>query len=170
MGQLEFTVDPAAAPDLPILAATAMASWQASIGQLIDAGSQRKFQTSSPFLPYLRQYFDRCLVAKLRGFPVGWLGRSEEPGFITDLWINPNYWGAGAATALVSTAKTEAAAAGCLSLTLETASENTRAVSFYQHQGFQIVWTAGKYDNFVGQKIEKIGMQCALNLREAELR
>jgi len=81
--------------------------------------------------------------------------RSDEPGLahVGRLFVRPDHWGSGVATALLAHAVAEAAARGYRQMRLFTPSVHARARRFYEREGWRAV--AERWDSKLGLNVSE---------------
>ena len=133
-----MTVREATVEDWPVVAALL-----AELGRPDVAGGEDEAAHRAAFAAYLARADATALVAELDGEIVGFcdlefrqrLNFLEPQAWIPDLIVSPQARSRGAGAALLARARELAAARGCFSLSLESASWRTRAHAFYEREG-----------------------------------
>ena len=82
---------------------------------------------------------DRIIVADLSGLAVGWCSRQQGRAYIPYLFVVPDLQNHGIGTLLLRRMESLLELEGAEKVHLNTLADNVRAVSFYQHQGYQIL-------------------------------
>jgi [ribosomal protein S18]-alanine N-acetyltransferase len=87
----------------------------------------------------VHELLDRIIVAEIDGVAVGWCARQRGKDYIPYLFVTPLLQNHGIGSALLRRMESMLELQGADRVQLDTLADNVRAVSFYQHQGYQIL-------------------------------
>lgn len=87
----------------------------------------------------VHELLDRIIVAEIDGVAVGWCARQRGKAYIPFLFVTPLLQNHGIGTALLRRMESMLELQGADRVQLDTLADNVKAVSFYQHQGYQIL-------------------------------
>jgi ribosomal-protein-alanine N-acetyltransferase len=120
-------------------------------------------ESNNPFLPFIAAMGPKLWVGAIDGEPAGFAGREHNDHRITDLWVAPHFEGRGVGTALVTHLETTIRADGYRRAQINVAALNHRALSLYQHLGYEVTWRGNRFDPVLGIELEKCHLEKALN-------
>ena len=153
-----ITIRPAEHGEADALASLGLRAWAEGIGPHVPDHVRRRICASNPFLPFILEMGPHLLVAERDGTAIGIAGCERHSGELSDLWVDPVYFGRGVGSALLDTVTRRAAAEGHERLSLQVMTDNRRALEFYLSRGFDISWQAELLDGILGIPLHKTGM------------
>ena len=87
----------------------------------------------------VHELLDRTIVADIAGEPAGWCARARGRAYIPYLFVVPELQNQGIGTLLLRRMESLMELEGAARVQLDTLSDNVRAVTFYQRQGYRIL-------------------------------
>ena len=160
------------ADDLGPATEAGLLSWQVGVGPLIGRPLQpqdllaiRKLFRGFLLASLLEMEQGNChlVVADMVGALAGFYALEAANGELTDLWLAPQWHGAGLAQIMMTDAKHKCLALGHKQIRLEVIATNARAIAFYHKQHFTRTEPTAPYDHILGVKLEKLTMVCDLD-------
>jgi ribosomal protein S18 acetylase RimI-like enzyme len=152
-------VRPARVEDAEAIAHVHVATWRAAYAHAVPAETLARVDVAERaeawhrFLVGDSATFVGEVDAAIRGF-VNVGASREEPGVgeLFSIYVLPEAWGTGLATALIERGEEELRARGFASATLNVLADNPRARRFYERQG----WVRGETfrSTFLGHDVE----------------
>jgi ribosomal-protein-alanine N-acetyltransferase len=121
------------------LADIAFVAWERDLmpflpGELTNRHAERRRLQGA-----VHELLDRTIVADVDGEAVGWCARARGRAYIPYLFVAPESQNQGIGTLLLRRTESLLELEGAERVQLDTLSDNVRAVSFYQHQGYHIL-------------------------------
>lgn len=153
---------PALPSDLNRLADVGLRAWQKGIGPLVPVSVYQRVSAENPFRPFLAVLGENVLVAEIENHVVGLAARENGDNHITDLWVDPDSEGMGAGSSLLGTLEMQIFDSGYGNANIDVAAANARALSLYQHRGYEIDWQERRFDPILQIELEKIGLSKSL--------
>ncbi|WP_008197354.1 GNAT family N-acetyltransferase [Roseibium alexandrii] len=144
------------------LAEAGLRAWQKGIGPLVPEDVYQRISEENPFRAFLAALGENVLVAEIENHVVGLAARENGDNHITDLWVDPDSEGLGAGSALLQTLETRLSAKGYRIAKIDVAAANARALSLYQHRGYEIDWQERRFDPILQIELDKIGLSKSL--------
>ena len=145
--------------DARALADLAYRSWESGILPLLTEhpgvreGEQHRLRRA------VAETLSRIVVAEQGGSPVGWCSRSVKRAYIPFLFVAPESQGQGIGSMLLRRMESILELAGANRVHLETPADHTRAVRFYERQGYRILAMRpdgrGVHEPFMSVHLEK---------------
>lgn len=139
MTVLDMTIRKAVASEAERLADIAYFAWERDLRPFLAGELQNKQAERRRLHAAVHELLDRTIVAERDGIPVGWCARARGRAYIPYLFVAPMNQNQGIGTLLLKRMESILELEGCDRVHLDTLSDNVRAVSFYQHQGYQIL-------------------------------
>lgn len=111
--------------------------------------------SDNPFRPFIKTMGDNINVATIDGDLAGSCARETMDNVISDLWVALQYEGKGVGRALIQHLEIEIKEEGYATSRINVATENTRALSLYQHLGYGVIWKGRRFDPILQMDIHK---------------
>jgi ribosomal-protein-alanine N-acetyltransferase len=129
----------ALASEVETLADIGYVAWERDLmpflnGQAANPQSERRRLSAA-----VHELLDRTIVAEQDGEAVGWCARQRGKAYIPYLFVTPSLQNHGIGSALLRRMESMLELQGADRVQLDTLADNVRAVTFYQHQGYQIL-------------------------------
>ena len=134
MSLVELTVRRAEASEVESLADLAYIAWERDLRPFLSGPAEKRRLSAA-----VHELLDRIIVADIDGVAVGWCGRARNRAYVPYLFVTPSLQNQGIGTLLLRRMESLLELEGAERVQLDTLSDNVRAVSFYQHQGYQIL-------------------------------
>lgn len=134
-----FAIRPARPDDGPLLAAIGYAAWEQGIFPLFAERPGMRAAEQRRLARVVADAGGRIILAEIDGVPVGWCARGAGPAYIAFLFVSPRFQGLGVGGALLARMESLLELKGVRRVHLETPAENTRAMRFYERQGYRIL-------------------------------
>lgn len=99
------------------------------------------------------------VVADLNGRVVGWGAREDEPDYISDIWIAPEFQRRGIGARLVEHFCAVIGNEGLRQARIATHQKNFSAIALYKRCGFDIVWQGMERDSIMGLELPKVRLK-----------
>ena len=129
----------AVASEVETLADIGFVAWERDLRPFL-AGPAAARETERRRLSHAaHELLDRIIVAEVDGVAVGWCARQRSRPYISYLFVTPLLQNNGVGTLLLRRMESMLELEGAERVQLDTLADNVRAVSFYQHQGYQIM-------------------------------
>ncbi len=131
-------IEPRAPADAPALLELWVASWRATYAE-IDFNARREWFVAHLAALEAEGALTLCLREDAPPALVGFVVINPATGWLDQLCVHPNYFGAGAAQALIDAARR----ASPKGFRLDVNADNHRARRFYERQGFGLIGAGG---------------------------
>ncbi|MGH6761518.1 MAG: GNAT family N-acetyltransferase [Phyllobacterium sp.] len=148
--------------DLDALAAIGSRAWASSIFSFEPEQPGVLDRVSKAYRGFVEDFYPNILVAMIDGNIVGWGARDTGEDYISDLWVDPEWQGRGAGSALLTALKQEIADAGYSKARIDTHARNAGAVRLYQRNGFVTVLHERAWSESLGREIDKVKLEAPL--------
>jgi ribosomal-protein-alanine N-acetyltransferase len=99
------------------------------------------------------------VVADKDGVVVGWGARGEEPDYISDLWVDPNWQGNGIGRQLIEHFIDQMRRANLHLAKISTHAANGAAIRLYERCGFSIVWRGAQWSQSMRVELQKVRLE-----------
>jgi ribosomal-protein-alanine N-acetyltransferase len=139
MTVLDMTIRKALASEAERLADIGYLAWERDLRPFLPGELQNRQAERRRLQLAVHDLLDRTIVAERDGIPIGWCARARGRAYIPYLFVAPLSQNQGIGTLLLKRMESVLELEGCECVQLDTLSDNVRAVSFYQHQGYQIL-------------------------------
>lgn len=139
MTVLDMMIRKAMASEAERLAEIGYLAWERDLRPFLANEQQNRQAERRRLQAAVHELLDRTIVAERDGIPVGWCARARGRAYIPYLFVAPLSQNQGIGTLLLKRMEAMLELEGCERVQLDTLSDNVRAVSFYQHQGYQIL-------------------------------
>lgn len=157
------------AADHEAVGAVGFAAWSASDAfedSYLDADVIARVRREFAIFP--SQTEGDVYVAELDGRIVGWGARENEPNYVSDLWVDPDYQGRGIGRTLLLYLCGVMIAEGRKTVRLDTHAKNAAAIRLYERCGFVIIWHGIEYSRSMGVPLEKVHLEKAFGSSNQE--
>ncbi len=125
--------------DFAELAALAYLSWEAGILPLLADRPGLRDSERRRFAGYVAEATPRIILASHDDEIVGWCSRAQGRAYIPYLFVIPYMQNTGIGSALLARTESILELMNYDRVFLDAPADHTRAVSFYQHQGYRIL-------------------------------
>lgn len=115
----------------------ALAAWDKDLRPFLSGPSADPVTERQRMRQQVHQLLQRLIVAEVDAVTVGWCARLRA--YVPYLFVDPLWQSRGIGTLLLKRTETLLELEGVERVRLDTLSDNVRAVSFYQHQGYRIM-------------------------------
>ena len=149
--------------DCDVLAAIGSRAWASSIFSFEPVQPGILDRVSKAYRGFVEDFYPNILVALIDGKIVGWGARDTGEDYISDLWVDPQWQGRGAGSALLSALKQEITEAGYSRARIDTHARNIGAVRLYERNGFMIVLKERAWSESLGREIDKVKLEAQLS-------
>jgi ribosomal-protein-alanine N-acetyltransferase len=140
-----------------VLAAIGMRAWESAVSGWVGT-AQLRSNAERAFFDFTQRNFLTIDVAEQGGQATAWAARENLDNRITDLWVDPIWQRQGFGRMLLAKLEGEIAAQGYDMATVETHSENTRAIDFLRQQGYAISWMTATWSPQLDRDVDTVGM------------
>lgn len=131
-------IGPAKPEDTFELAVVGYTAWEFCILPLFTETRGMRETQQRRINNYVRECFERIIVARLDGEIIGWTSHARERPYIPFLFVLPDMQGQGVGAALLGRMEAMLELRGFDRVFLETPAEHLGAVGFYRHRGYDI--------------------------------
>ena len=135
----ELTIRKALPSEVETLADIGYVAWERDLMPFLNGGAQLKQNERKRLSAAVHELLDRTIVAEIDGVAVGWCARQRGKAYIPYLFVTPLLQNHGIGSALLRRMESMLELQGADRVQLDTLADNVRAVTFYQHQGYQIL-------------------------------
>ena len=125
--------------DARCLTELAFEAWERGILPLLTEHPGMREAEHQRLRRAVAETLSRIVVADLDGEPIGWCSRSAKRAYIPFLFVAPEMQGQGIGSILLRRMESMLELAGATGVHLETPADHTRAVRFYERQGYRIL-------------------------------
>jgi [ribosomal protein S18]-alanine N-acetyltransferase len=139
MSRMDISIRKALASEAESLAELAFLAWERDLRPFLSGAQANRPAERQRLRQAVHAHLDRMIVADCDGLPVGWCARQRGQAYIPYLFVTPSLQNQGIGTLLLRRMESLLELEGAERVQLDTLSDNVRAVSFYQHQGYQIL-------------------------------
>jgi ribosomal-protein-alanine N-acetyltransferase len=129
----------AVASEVETLADIGFVAWERDLRPFLSGQAASKEIERRRLSHAVHDLLDRIIVAEVEGVAVGWCARQRGRPYIPYLFVTPLLQNNGIGSLLLRRMESLLELEGAERVTLDTLADNVRAVSFYQHQGYQIM-------------------------------
>ncbi|WP_235916703.1 MULTISPECIES: GNAT family N-acetyltransferase [Alphaproteobacteria] len=116
----------------------------------------------SAFFSYPATAKGDVVVAEFGSRVVGWAAREDEPNYISDIWVDPDFQGQGVGSALLMCLVDHILGEGCAAARIDTRASNFKAIQTYERHGFEVFWRGEQFDSSLGVSLEKVHLAKSL--------
>lgn len=131
------TIRRAEASETERLVEIALAAWDKDLRPFLSGPAADPVAERRRMQQQVRQLLQRTIVAEVDAVVVGWCARLRA--YVPFLFVDPLWQSRGVGTLLLRRTEAMLELEGVERVRLDTLSDNVRAVSFYQHQGYRIM-------------------------------
>lgn len=149
--------------DCDALAAVGSRAWASNIFSFEPEQPGVFERVSKAYRGFVEDFYPNILVALIDEKIVGWGARDTGEDYISDLWVDPQWQGRGAGSALLGVLKQEIAEAGYSRARIDTHARNIGAVRLYERNGFVIVLRERTWSESLGREIDKVKLEAQLS-------
>jgi ribosomal-protein-alanine N-acetyltransferase len=151
------TIRNAREDEAAMLATIGMRAWESAVEgwisvELLRANAERAFSD------FTRRNYLTIDVAEQGGQVTAWAARENFDNRITDLWVDPIWQGQGFGLKLLEKLEEEIATQGYESITVETHSQNSRAIEFLKRHGYSISWMTAAWSPQLDRDVDTVGL------------
>ena len=139
MATAVISIRKAMASEVECLADIAYQAWERDLRPFLSGEAASRQIEKRRLSQAVHELLDRIIVADIDGLAVGWCGRHRIKAYIPYLFVTPSLQNQGIGTLLLRRMESLLELENADRVQLDTLSDNVRAVSFYQHQGYQIL-------------------------------
>ncbi len=125
--------------EVETLADIGYVAWERDLMPFLNGPAASKQNERKRLSTAVHDLLDRIIVAEIDGVAVGWCARQRGKAYIPYLFVTPLLQNHGIGTALLRRMESMLELQGADRVQLDTLADNVRAVTFYQHQGYQIL-------------------------------
>lgn len=136
---LDMIIRKALPSEVETLADIGFVAWEQDLMPFLNGPAASKESERRRLSAAVHELLDRTIVAEIDGVAVGWCARQRGKAYIPYLFVTPSLQNHGIGTALLRRMESMLELQGADRVQLDTLADNVRAVSFYQHQGYQIL-------------------------------
>lgn len=129
----------AVASEVETLADIGYVAWERDLRPFLSGQAASKEIERRRLSHAVHELLDRTIVAEVDGVAVGWCARQGHRPYISYLFVTPLLQNNGIGSLLLRRVESMLELEGADRVQLDTLADNVRAVSFYQHQGYQIM-------------------------------
>ncbi|THF52289.1 GNAT family N-acetyltransferase [Allorhizobium terrae] len=155
-----FTLRLMTAADHDVVGRVGWESWR-STGPLDRGFADPKVgqRVKNAFLRFPSTTNGHVVVADMDGCVVGWGAREDEPDYISDIWIAPDFQRRGIGAGLVQHFCAVMHSEGLRQARIATHQKNYSAIALYKRCGFDIVWQGMEHDSIMGLELPKVRLK-----------
>jgi ribosomal-protein-alanine N-acetyltransferase len=135
----DLTIRKARADEIETLADIGFVAWERDLLPFLSGPAASRDSERRRLSAAVHELLDRIIVAEIDGVAVGWCARQRGKAYIPFLFVTPLLQNHGIGSALLRRMESMLELQGADRVQLDTLADNVRAVSFYQHQGYQIL-------------------------------
>ncbi|HQZ13411.1 MAG TPA: GNAT family N-acetyltransferase [Devosia sp.] len=135
----DLTIRKARADEVETLADIGFVAWERDLMPFLSGPAANPQNERRRLSAAVHELLDRTIVAEIDGVAVGWCARQRGKAYIPYLFVTPLLQNHGIGSALLRRMESMLELQGADRVQLDTLADNVRAVSFYQHQGYQIL-------------------------------
>ena len=136
---LDLIIRKAVASEVETLADIGFVAWERDLRPFLSGPAASKEIERRRLSQAVHELLDRTIVAEVDGVAVGWCSRQRGKAYIPFLFVTPLLQNHGIGSLLLRRMESMIELEGADRVQLDTLADNVRAVSFYQHQGYQIL-------------------------------
>ena len=125
--------------EVETLADIGYVAWERDLMPFLNGPAASKQSERKRLSAAVHELLDRTIVAEIDEVAVGWCARQRGKAYIPFLFVTPLLQNHGIGTALLRRMESMLELQGADRVQLDTLADNVRAVTFYQHQGYQIL-------------------------------
>lgn len=129
----------AVADEVETLADIGYVAWERDLMPFLNGSAAEPQNERRRLNTALHELLDRTIVAEIDGVAVGWCACQRGKAYIPFLFVTPLLQNHGIGSALLRRMESMLELQGADRVQLDTLADNVRAVTFYQHQGYQIL-------------------------------
>jgi ribosomal-protein-alanine N-acetyltransferase len=149
------------------LAAIGMRAWESAVTGWIDIGLLRR-NAERAFLSFTVHNFLTIDVAEQGGQAAAWAARERLDNHISDLWVDPIWQSQGFGKLLLARLESEIEGQGYEVATIETHSQNEKAIEFLRHHGYEISWMTASWSPQLDRDVDTVGLVKRLQPAETQ--
>lgn len=135
----DLIIRKALASEVETLADIGYVAWERDLRPFLSGQAASKEIERRRLSHAVHELLDRIIVAEVDDIAVGWCARQRGRAYISYLFVTPLLQNHGIGTLLLRRMESMLELEGADRVQLDTLADNVRAVSFYQHQGYQIM-------------------------------
>jgi len=125
--------------EVETLADIGYVAWERDLMPFLNGPAASKQNERKRLSTAVHELLDRTIVAEIDEVAVGWCARQRGKAYIPFLFVTPLLQNHGIGSALLRRMESMLELQGADRVQLDTLADNVRAVTFYQHQGYQIL-------------------------------
>jgi [ribosomal protein S18]-alanine N-acetyltransferase len=125
--------------EVETLADIGYVAWERDLMPFLNGSAASKQSERKRLSAAVHELLDRTIVAEIDEVAVGWCARQRGKAYIPFLFVTPLLQNHGIGSALLRRMESMLELQGADRVQLDTLADNVRAVTFYQHQGYQIL-------------------------------
>ncbi len=125
--------------EVETLADIGFVAWERDLRPFLSGPAASKESERRRLSHAVHELLDRTIVAEVDSVAVGWCSRQRSRAYIPFLFVTPLLQNHGIGSLLLRRMESLLELEGADRVQLDTLADNVRAVSFYQHQGYQIL-------------------------------
>jgi len=125
--------------EVETLADIGYVAWERDLMPFLNGPAASKQSERKRLSTAVHELLDRTIVAEIDEVAVGWCARQRGKAYIPFLFVTPLLQNHGIGSALLRRMESMLELQGADRVQLDTLADNVRAVTFYQHQGYQIL-------------------------------
>lgn len=129
----------AVASEVETLADIGFVAWERDLRPFLSGPAASRENERRRLSNAVHDLLDRTIVAEVDGVAAGWCSRQRGKAYIPFLFVTPLLQNHGIGSLLLRRMESLIELEGADRVQLDTLADNVRAVSFYQHQGYQIL-------------------------------